>query len=62
MRLTIVIVTKDRPELLADTLASVAGCEPQSTEVLVVDASEGDSTHAVVNAAAQAHPSSSFAA
>ena len=56
MRLTIVIVTKDRPGLLADTLASVADGAPQSTEVLVVDASEGESTEAVVNAASAASP------
>ncbi|MBE2318740.1 glycosyltransferase family 2 protein [Solirubrobacter sp. CPCC 204708] len=56
MRQSIVIVTKDRPALLADTLASLAGCAPQSAEVLVVDASDGEATRDVVGAAAAAHP------
>jgi GT2 family glycosyltransferase len=34
----------------------LAACAPQSAEVLVVDASKGDSTRAVVDAASAAHP------
>jgi GT2 family glycosyltransferase len=57
VRLSIVIVTKDRPELLADTLDSLAACAPPADEVLVVDASEGEATRDVVSAASAAHPS-----
>ncbi|MDA0182999.1 glycosyltransferase [Solirubrobacter phytolaccae] len=56
MRQSIVIVTKDRPELLADTLASLAACALRSAEVLVVDASEGSESRDAVSAATAAHP------
>jgi GT2 family glycosyltransferase len=54
--LSIVIPTKDRPALLADTLASLTGSEPLPGEVIVVDASAGDASRAVVEAAQVATP------
>jgi GT2 family glycosyltransferase len=60
VRLSVVIPTKDRPALLADTLASIAASEPAPGEVIVVDASSGDSSRAVVEAARQARPEIAF--
>jgi glycosyltransferase involved in cell wall biosynthesis len=60
VRLSVVIPTKDRPELLADTLATVGASEPPPGEVIVVDASAGDGSRAVVEAAAARWPHSEF--
>ena len=49
--LSIVIPTKDRPALLADTLASIAASDPPPGEVVVVDASGDDASRAVVERA-----------
>lgn len=48
MKLSVVIATRRRPGLLADTLASLRGCAPQPDEVLVVDGDEERSAEAVV--------------
>lgn len=40
VRLSVIIPTKDRPQLLRDTLTSMATCEPAPDEVVVVDAGE----------------------
>jgi GT2 family glycosyltransferase len=58
--LSIVIPTKDRPVLLADTLASIARSEPPPAEVIVVDASTGDASRAAVAAAQGAAPAIAF--
>lgn len=52
---SVIIPTKDRPELLADTLRSLAECDPAPDEVIVVDAGErapGDKALAAANALA----------
>jgi GT2 family glycosyltransferase len=51
VRISVVIVTKGRPEALARTLASLSGCEPSPHEVLVVDGDEERSAQPVVDAA-----------
>ena len=54
MRASVVIATKGRPEPLAKTLASLAGCDPPPAEVIVVDGDEHESARVVVEAAAEA--------
>jgi GT2 family glycosyltransferase len=53
---SIVIATKGRPEPLRATLASLARCEPQPHEVIVVDGDESRSGEPVVEAARAAAP------
>lgn len=45
-----IIATKDRPEMLADTLGSLLACTPAPDEVIVVDGSDGGSAGSVVEA------------
>jgi GT2 family glycosyltransferase len=46
---TVVVPTIGRPSLLAETLASVARCEPRPAELIVVDQSEEVASIEVVN-------------
>jgi GT2 family glycosyltransferase len=48
MRLSLLIATRARPDLLADTLRSLSRCDPQPDELLVVDGDEQGSARAVV--------------
>jgi GT2 family glycosyltransferase len=50
-RLSVVIATRDRPEVLRETLASLARCDPQPAETLVVDGSDSGSAEPVARAA-----------
>jgi GT2 family glycosyltransferase len=48
VKLSVVIVTRRRPESLRDTLASLARCKPPADEVLVVDGDEQRTAKGVV--------------
>lgn len=50
MRTTAIIATKDRPELLHDTLRSLLDCRPPPDDVIVVDGSRDATAAAVVEA------------
>jgi glycosyltransferase involved in cell wall biosynthesis len=56
LRISAIIPTKDRPGLLAETLASLLACRPAPDEVIVVDAGEREPATAVIDAAAAAGP------
>lgn len=51
LSLSALIATKDRPTVLASTLASIQACEPQPMEVIVIDGDRGRSAQPVVDAA-----------
>jgi GT2 family glycosyltransferase len=50
-RLSVVIATRDRPEVLRETLAKLARCDPGPAETLVVDGGDGGSAESVARAA-----------
>lgn len=56
MRMTAIIPTKDRTQMLAETLASLAACDPLPDELIVVDGSAEQSARPVVEAVAREHP------
>lgn len=47
MRISAIIVTKGRPAMLAETLASLADCEPLPDELIVVDGDPDQSARAI---------------
>ena len=56
MRMTAIIPTKDRTQMLAETLESLSACTPLPDEVIVVDGSPEATARPVVEAAVRAHP------
>ena len=56
MRLSLAIATKGRPDDLRETLASLAGCDPNPHELIVVDGDEGRSAEPVVAEFADREP------
>jgi len=50
-RTTVLVCTRDRPEMLAECLASIAACRLDGVEVIVCDQSEGDASGVVVRGA-----------
>ena len=54
-RLSVVIATRDRPEVLRGTLASLARCDPPPAETLVVDGGRDPATEEVARAASVRH-------
>ena len=49
MRISAVIATKGRPDVLAETLSSIAACEPPPAELIVVDGDEARSAEGALN-------------
>ncbi|MGI8438873.1 MAG: glycosyltransferase family 2 protein [Thermoleophilaceae bacterium] len=54
--LTLAIATKGRPEIVAETLESLARCSPLPHELIVVDGDEAGSARPAVEAFAEARP------
>jgi GT2 family glycosyltransferase len=53
VRLSVVIATKGRPEILRETLASLARCRPRPDELIVVDGDPGGSAREAVAGAGE---------
>jgi GT2 family glycosyltransferase len=54
-RFSVIIATLRRPELLADTLASVLACDPRPAEILVIDGDPARSASGVVDRTTNVH-------
>src|SRR3954449_4887009 len=57
MHVSVVICTRNRPDLIGNAVASVVANTYSSFDVLVVDQSDDDRTGAVVRALMESHPS-----
>lgn len=55
-QLVIVLVSKDNPEAVARTLASLFTLDASHNEILVIDSSEGDQIKSLINATKQGPP------